>query len=70
MNEQHSAGSTDEEVCERCHGAKLVTIQCDWRGAVCDADDQPCPECSGVCCGRSVETGGQRHDIHCGRGPV
>lgn len=40
-----SASPSEEDVCERCHGTKLVTVQYEWRGAVCDADDQPCPEC-------------------------
>jgi hypothetical protein len=37
---------TEDGVCERCGGTQRVTIAYTWRGAVCDADDQPCPECS------------------------
>lgn len=35
-----TAGVSD--LCERCHGTKLVTLYGTYMG---DADDQPCPEC-------------------------
>jgi hypothetical protein len=31
------------DLCERCHGTKLVTLYGTYMG---DADDQPCPECA------------------------
>lgn len=37
------SGTAADDLCERCHGTKLVTLHDTWMG---DADDQPCPECA------------------------
>jgi hypothetical protein len=34
--------------CARCGGGGLITVKYEWRGAECDADEQPCDECADI----------------------
>lgn len=43
-NAFHASISAAEKACERCHGAKRVTLYGAYYGG--DADDQPCPDCA------------------------